>query len=323
MKTASPFSFPVSPALAAKLAKLGLTRDADLVLHLPLRWEDETRITPIRDLLPGATAQVEATVREARIAYRPRRMLTLTVEDDDSVLGIRFLHFYPSHLKTFQAGERFRFVGEVRAGFLGLEMVHPRFTRVDETTPLPMQLTPVYPSTAGLGQSALRKLIERALAAPIIDTLPADWLATLKLPELETSIRLLHQPPLDCTLQALESRRHPAWQRLAFDELLAQQLSLATARLQRQARTTLPLPPRDQLTSAFTGTLPFALTGAQSRTWREISADLAQPHPMRRLLQGDVGSGKTVVAALACLQAIENGFQAAFMAPTEILAEQH
>ena len=324
LKTATPFSFPVSPALAAKLAKLGLHRDADLVLHLPLRWEDETRLTPIRDLLPGQTAQVQAVVREASVAYRPRRMLTVSVEDGGGgVLGIRFLNFYPSHLKLFQPGASFRFIGEVRGGFLGLEMVHPRFAKADDATPLPTQLTPVYPTTAGLGQATLRKLVERALAAPIPDTLPADWLAELGLPELESSIRLLHQPPPDCALNDLESRRHPAWQRLAFDELLAQQLSLATARQQRRARTSLPLPPRQKLTAAFTAALPFALTTAQARAWQQISADLGAPHPMRRLLQGDVGSGKTVVAALACLQAIENGLQAAFMAPTEILAEQH
>jgi ATP-dependent DNA helicase RecG len=324
LKTASPFSFPVSPALVAKLAKLGLTRDADLVLHLPLRWEDETRITPIRDLLPGQMAQVQAVVTDASVAYRPRRMLTVSVEDaSGSVLGIRFLNFYPSHLKLFQPGASFRFNGEVRGGFLGLEMVHPRFVKADDATPLPTQLTPVYPTTAGLGQATLRKLVERALAAPIADTLPADWLARLGLPELEASIRLLHQPPLDSALAELESRRHPAWQRLAFDELLAQQLSLATARRHRQSRSTRPLPPRQQLTMAFTRALPFALTAAQARAWQEISTDLAQSHPMRRLLQGDVGSGKTVVAALACLQAIENRYQAAFMAPTEILAEQH
>ena len=323
MKAAAPFSFPVSPATAAKLAKLGLTRDADLVLHLPLRWEDETRITPIRDLLPGQTAQVQAVVRDAKVAYRPRRMLTVTLEDASGVLGLRFLNFYPSHLKLFQAGESFRCVGEVRGGFLGLEMVHPRFTKADERTPLPAQLTPVYPTTAGLGQATLRKLVTRALEAPIGDTLPADWLAELKLPDLESSIRLLHQPPLDCALAALESRRHPAWQRLAFDELLAQQLSLATSRKQRLSLRTIPLPAQRQLTTAFTRQLPFELTAAQDRAWQEISTDLTRPHPMRRLLQGDVGSGKTVVAALACLQAIENGQQAAFMAPTEILAEQH
>ena len=320
----SPKGFPrESSALAKKLAKLGLTRDADLVLHLPLRWEDETRITPIRDLLPGGTAQVQAVVREASVAYRPRRMLTVTVEDGGGVLGIRFLNFYPSHLKLFQPGQSFRFNSEVRGGFLGLEMVHPRFVKADDDTPLPSQLTPVYPTTAGLGQATLRKLVERALAVPIADTLPADWLAKLGLPELEASIRLLHQPPLECALAELESRRHPAWQRLAFDELLAQQLSLATARKQRKSRPTQPLPTQAHLTAAFTRALPFALTAAQTHAWQEISADLAQPHPMRRLLQGDVGSGKTVVAALACLQAIENGFQAAFMAPTEILAEQH
>ena len=323
MKAASPFSFPVSPALAAKLAKLELARDADLVLHLPLRWEDETRLTPIRDLLPGQTAQVQAVVRESSVTYRPRRMLTVTVEDAGGVLGIRFLNFYPNHLKLFQPGESFRYSGEVRGGFLGLEMVHPRFVKADDATPLPTQLTPVYPTTAGLGQATLRKLVARALAAPIPDTLPAEWLAELGLPELEASIRLLHQPPPDCAPAELESRQHPAWQRLAFDELLAQQLSLATARRQRQRLCTAPLPAQQQLTATFIHALPFALTVAQAHTWQEISADLAQPHPMRRLLQGDVGSGKTVVAALACLQAIENGFQAAFMAPTEILAEQH
>jgi ATP-dependent DNA helicase RecG len=323
LKAASPFSFPVSPATAAKLAKLGLTRDADLVLHLPLRWEDETRITPIRDLLPGQTVQVQAVVREAKVAYRPRRTLTVTVEDASGVLGLRFLNFYPSHLKLFQPGEHFRINGEVRGGFLGLEMVHPRFSKADDSTPLPTQLTPVYPTTAGLGQATLRKLVTRALEAPITDTLPAAWLTELGLPELESSIRLLHQPPHDSALAELESHRHPAWQRLAFDELLAQQISLATSRRQRRSQRTTPLPAKQQLTTVFTQTLPFELTSAQAHAWQEISADLEQPHPMRRLLQGDVGSGKTVVAALACLQAIENGLQAAFMAPTEILAEQH
>ncbi len=314
----------MSPALAARLAKLGLTRDADLVLHLPLRWEDETRITAIRDLHPGLAAQVQATVDETSIAYRPRRMLTVSVSDaGGATLGIRFLNFYPSHVKLFQPGACFRFVGEVRGGFFGLEMVHPRFSKADADTPLPAGLTPVYPTTAGLGQATLRKLIERVLATPIEDTLPAAWLDALGLPALDASLRLLHQPPPDAALAELESRRHPAWRRLAFDELLAQQLSLARARAERHTRRTRPLPAQQRLTAAFIAALPFALTDAQVRTWQEISSDLAQPHPMRRLLQGDVGSGKTVVAALACLQAIENGLQAAFMAPTEILAEQH
>ncbi len=267
---------------------------------------------------------MQATVRDAAIAYRPRRMLTLTVADaSGGVLGIRFLHFYPSHTKLFQPGETFRFIGEVRGGFLGLEMVHPRFVKAGDDTPLPSGLTPVYPTTAGLGQAALRKVVARALEARIEDTLPAAWLSELKLPALDTSIRTAAPAAADAALAELDAHRHPAWQRLAFDELLAQQLSLAAARAQRRTLTTQPLPAQQRLTATFLASLPFALTAAQQRTWTEISSDLAQPHPMQRLLQGDVGSGKTVVAALACLQAVENGLQAAFMAPTEILAEQH
>ena len=323
MKAASPFSFPVAPGTQAKLARLGLYRDADLVLHLPLRWEDETRLTPIRDLLPGAMAQVQAVVREAKVAYRPRRMLTLTVEDTGGVLGVRFLNFYPSHLKLFQPGECFRFMGEVRGGFLGLEMVHPRFSRADDDTPLPSGLTPIYPTTAGLSQATLRKQIARALEQPLEDTLPQVWLDALDLPGFDASIRTLHQPPTDTASSEFDTRQLPAWRRLAFDELLAQQLSLAAARAARQSQRTTPLPAAHHLTQDFLAHLPFALTPAQTRAWQEISPDLAAAHPMRRLLQGDVGSGKTVVAALACLQAVENQHQAAFMAPTEILAEQH
>ena len=323
MKAASPFSFPVTPGTLAKLARLGLHCDADLVLHLPLRWEDETRITPIRDLQPGITAQVQVVIRESKVTYRPRRMLTLTVEDDGAALGIRFLNFYPSHLKLFQPGECFRFMGEVRGGFLGLEMVHPRFSKAGDDTPLPSALTPVYPTTAGLAQATLRKLVARALLPLLEDTLPQAWLDELALPGFDTSVRALHQPPTDAVMDAFASREHPAWRRLAFDELLAQQLSLAAARAARQSQRTTPLPAAQRLTRDFLARLPFALTAAQMRAWHEISPDLAAAHPMRRLLQGDVGSGKTVIAALACLQAVENRHQAAFMAPTEILAEQH
>ena len=323
MIAATPFPFPVSPALVTKLARLGITREADLILHLPLRWEDETRITPIRDLLPGQTTQVQATIMHTEIVNRPRRTFSLAVQDGSGTLGIRFLNFYPGHLKTLQAGTEFRFIGEVRGGFFGLEMVHPRFVRADSDTPLPDRLTPVYPTTAGLGQGSLRKLIAKALAHPIADTLPSEWLAQMNLPGLDEAVRLLHHPPVDTVLSELESRRHSAWQRLAFDELLAQQLSLATARKHRNDRAATPLPLQRTLTQAFLTSLPFHLTTAQQHTWQEISTDLNQPHPMRRLLQGDVGSGKTVVAAMACLQAVENRLQAAFMAPTELLAEQH
>ena len=312
-----------TPALADKLARLGICSEADLILHLPLRWEDETRITSIRELLPGQTAQVQATITHSEIVNRPRRMLTVSADDGSGTLGLRFLHFYPSHLKTLAIGSSFRFIGEVRGGFFGLEMVHPRFVRADADTPLPEGLTPVYPTTAGLGQATLRKHISRALEKPVIDTLPAAWLSELKLPGLDQALRLLHHPPVDRALAELESYLHPAWQRLAFDELLAQQLSLATARKLRSARVAASLPLQRTLTHRFLAALPFQLTAAQARTWQEISNDLTQPHPMRRLLQGDVGSGKTAVAALACLQALENQQQAAFMAPTEILAEQH
>jgi len=261
-------------------------------------------------------------VREASVAYRPRRMLTLTVEDDGGVLGIRFLHFYPSHLKLFQAGQSFRFNGEVRGGFLGLEMVHPRFVKADDATPLPTQLTPVYPTTAGLGQTTLRKLVERALSAPIADTLPADWLAALNLPVLEASIRLLHQPPLDCALNELESRRHPAWQRWPSTSCWRSSCrwpahagsgSRAGAAVAVQA-------------TADRRLHRHAAVHADRRADARLAGNQRRPQraaPDARLLQGDVGSGKTVVAVLACLQAIENGWQAAFMAPTEILAEQH
>jgi len=322
-ETALPFSFPVSAAISAKLAKLGIHSEADLLLHLPLRWEDETHITPIRDLLPGQTAQIQATITQNEVLYRPRRTLSLSVEDGSGTLGIRFLHFYPSHIKAFATGACFRFIGEVRGGFFGLEMVHPRFVRVEADTPLPEGLTPVYPTTAGLGQASLRKLISRALEKPISDTLPDDWLAELDLQSIDETLRLLHRPPPSATTAAFEAKQHRAWRRLAFDELLAQQLSLASARRLRRARAATPLLKRGTHSAAFLGALPFRLTAAQQRSWNEISADLAQPHPMRRLLQGDVGSGKTVVAALACLQAIENQQQVAFMAPTEILAEQH
>jgi ATP-dependent DNA helicase RecG len=317
------FSFPVSAALAARLARLGIHTESDLILHLPLRWEDETRITPIADLVPGHSAQVQATIRRADVIDRPRRSFVLTVEDGSGALSIRFLNFYPGHVKTLRRGETFRFSGEARGGFFGPEMVHPRFTRADAATPLPDHLTPVYPTTAGLGQTTLRKLIARALEAPIPDTLPADWLAALGLPTFDAALRALHQPAPDVAPAELESRLHPAWRRLACDELLAQQLSLARARRARLAARAMPLAGGTGLADAFLRALPFALTPAQTRVWNEIRTDLAQTHPMRRLLQGDVGSGKTVVAALACLQAVDNRQQAAFMAPTEILAEQH
>ncbi|HEU0282603.1 MAG TPA: ATP-dependent DNA helicase RecG, partial [Gallionella sp.] len=232
--------------------------------------------------------------------------------------------FYPSQQKQLAEGRQIRAVGEVRMGYYGLEMVHPKCRAVDDDTPLQQSLTPVYPTTAGLSQTVLRKLIANALdTLPLADTLPDALLQKMKLAGFADSIRLLHNPPPDVSAASLEQRSHAAWRRIKFDELLAQQLSMRVHHRERGKRIAPKLAPQHRLTAQLIKDLPFALTSAQQKVYAEIGRDLAQPHPMQRLLLGDVGSGKTVVAALAALQAIENGYQAAFMAPTEILAEQH
>jgi len=311
-------------ALAAKLAKLGIRSWFDLVLHLPLRYEDETRLTPIRDARPGMTVQVEGGVADAEIRYRPRRQLVLRVEEGGADLVVRFLNFYPSLTKQLVPGARARFHGEVRPGMLGYEMVHPRVKVLRGETPLPESLTPVYPTTAGLAQHVLRALVERALGSVnLSDTVPEVLRDELGLAGFAPSVLALHHPPPDADAGLLEQRTHPAWTRVKFDELLAQQLSMRVSYERRRGRRAPVLAPRGELTRRLFAALPFQLTAAQHRALAEIRADLAAPHPMQRLLQGDVGSGKTIVAAAAALQAIENGAQVAVMAPTEILAEQH
>ena len=310
--------------LAARLARLGLAGDDDFVLHLPLRYEDETRITALADAQPGVAAQFEVEVIASEIVYRPRRQLVARVRDATGALQLRFLNFYPSQQKVLQPGTRLRVFGEVHEGYLGPEIVHPRFRAMAGGEALPDRLTPVYPTTAGLPQSTLRRLVGKALErADLTDTLAPELVHRLGMPAFADAVRLLHTPPPDIAQAELESRSHPAWRRVQFDELLAQQLSLRRAYAARRARGAPRLAATRRLTQALLASLPFRLTGAQQRAWREIAADLAQPHPMQRLLQGDVGSGKTVVAALAMLQAVEAGHQAALMAPTEILAEQH
>lgn len=310
--------------VAAKLAKLGLFCQADLALHLPLRFEDETRVTPVAEAVPGTAAQFDVTVAATEIAYRPRRQLVCRTADETGELVLRFLNFYPGQQKILQPGARLRVFGEVRGGFWGGEIVHPRFRVLHGDEALPTALTPVYPTTAGLGQSTLRRLIARALdGADFAETLPAELVGRLQLADFAASVRLLHCPPAGLTPEALAAAQRPAWRRIAFDELLAQQISLRQAYAARRARGAPVLAGDGSLTGRLLAGLPFRLTGAQQRVWREIAADLARPHPMQRLLQGDVGSGKTVVAALAMLQAVESGHQAALMAPTEILAEQH
>src|SRR5450830_1223386 len=314
----------ISPVTLTKLAKLGIHHRADLLLHLPLRYEDETRLAPIATVQPGSNAQVQGTITHSEIAFRPRRTLVCRLEDNSGELYLRFLNFYPSQQKQLAVGRQIRAVGEVRMGYYGLEMVHPKCRAVDDDTPLQQNLTPVYPTTAGLSQPILRKLIGNALETlPLSETLPDALLQRLHLAGFAASIQLLHNPTPDIAASTLEERSHAAWRLIKFDELLAQQLSMRVHHRERSKRIAPTLAPHRQFTARLIKDLPFALTKAQQRTFAEISRDLAQPHPMQRLLLGDVGSGKTIVAALAALQAIENGYQVALMAPTEILAEQH
>jgi ATP-dependent DNA helicase RecG len=307
------------------LEKLGLVRDIDLALHLPLRYEDETTVIPIAALRDGETGQVEGVVSDSKVQFRPRRQLVVTLKDehgDDLVL--RFLHFYPSTQKTLAPGKRVRARGEARGGFFGLEMIHPTFKVVAPGAPLPTSLTPVYPSTVQLSQAVLRKAVAAGLARADLDEIVPKALLPPALPSLREALRRLHEPAPGLDAQALEDRSHPAWQRLKFDELLAQQLSQLQAKREREAQRAPSFATvRGGRHDALLRHLPFALTAAQRRVEAEIAGDLARPLPMHRLLQGDVGSGKTVIAALAATVAIDAGWQCALMAPTEILAEQH
>ncbi len=314
----------IAPSVAERLAKLGLRRLCELPLHLPLRYEDETRLYPIAEAPAGVLTQVEGTVVDADVKYRPRRQLVARVRDAGGELVVRLLNFYPSQQKQLLPGARVRLVGEIRPGFFGAEMVHPRIRVVRGDEALPDRLTPVYPTTAGLSQPALRQAVARALAqCDLSDTLPAGLVKRLALPSYAESLKLLHDPPPDVALEALESRIHPAWQRVKFDELLAQQLSMRIHRRSRDAARAEPLGAGGALAARLEAELPFRLTGAQQRVLGEIRADVSRAHPMQRLLQGDVGSGKTVVAALAAACAVQDGFFFNDTATTEILAEQH
>jgi len=314
----------VGPQLAERLAKIDVFSPADLILHLPLRYEDETRLTMLADARPGLAAQCEVEVLSCEVTPPPRRQLVVRAADASGEVMLRFVHFYPSQQKQMAAGARLRIFGELRDGFFGAEMIHPRIRPVAAGEPLPESLTPIYPTTAGLAQSALRKIIAGALRHNgMRDELPEALRRNLNLPALPDALCMLHAPPPSLSILDIEDRGHPAWQRIKLDELLAQQISLRRAYAARRAKNAASLPQRDTLTRELLKQLPFALTGAQRRAFSEIAADLTSDHPMQRLLQGDVGSGKTCVAALAMLQAAENGRQAVLMAPTEILAEQH
>ena len=315
--------------------KLGLHRDIDLALHLPLRYEDETRLTKLRDAREGDTVQIEGVVTQCEVTFRPRRQLLVTVDDGSDTCTLRFFSFYPSQQKALAVGNVIRARGEVKGGFLGFTMMHPSFKAAGGD--LATALTPVYPTVAGLPQGYLRKVVLGGLArADLSETMP-KMLFKGNIGEKNTKIRhepaylltealsFLHHPTPDVSMAELEDRTHPAWQRFKMEELLAQQLSQLQAKRERAALRAPVLQDKaaNSLYDRLLGTIPFKLTAAQERVSIEITLDLARNIPMHRLLQGDVGSGKTVVAALAAAKCIDAGWQCALMAPTEILAEQH
>ena len=316
----------ITDTTARKLEKLHLNTAWDLALHLPLRYEDETKIVPISAAPLGEVCQVEGEVLHQEVQFKPRKQLVAQIKGDDgAILNLRFIHFYPSHQKQLAPGQRVRALGEIKRGYERYEMIHPKI-KSPEKQALATSLTPIYPTTNGLTQPVLRKAVQAALAqVDMHEILPARVLDDLRLPTLAESLRTLHYPPPHLSAGQLGSGTLPEWQRLKFDELLAQQLSMRLARQRRKHGQAMPLSGDGRLCRALLGNLPFRLTAAQERVCGEIRADLAQSTPMHRLLQGDVGSGKTIVAALSALTALESAqeVQVAIMAPTEILAEQH
>jgi ATP-dependent DNA helicase RecG len=314
-------------AMQKLLEKLGLKRDIDLALHLPLRYEDETRITRLRDAREGDAIQIEGEVVECEVAYKPRRQLLVKLDDGSDVCTLRFFNFYPNQQKALAVGNRIRARGEVRGGFLGWTMLHP--VCKPAAGDLPSALTPVYPTVAGMPQTYLRKAVLSGLArAELTDTFAPGDLSEFNphaLWTLRQALQFLHHPTPDVSLDTLQDHSHPAWQRLKAEELLAQQLSQLQSRRARAELRAAPLAGRvgDSLHARLLAALPFALTQAQQRVSFEIAKDMARHVPMHRLLQGDVGAGKTVVAALAATICMDAGWQCALMAPTEILAEQH
>ncbi len=321
------------------LQKMGLDSPMALALHLPSRYEDETELLTIEEALANGrfgSVQTQGIVIRNQVLFRPRRQMVVTIEDDTETLNLRFLNFYPSQQKQMAVGVHVRVRGDVREGFQGPEMVHPTVRAVAADAPLPASLTPVYPASAGVSQVIIRKAVMQALRDPSLQdslaeflpkNLTAELLPTNEWPNLHSAITYLHQPPADANTQALLERTHPAWRRVQFEELLAQQISLKRAhaiRRERHAPSFDLYKKKDRaIEQGLLKVLPFQLTNAQARVWNEISGDLSKSFPMNRLLQGDVGSGKTVVAALAAARVIDHRYQAAVMAPTEILAEQH
>lgn len=317
-------------SVAERVARMGLINDWDFVLHLPLRYEDETRITRICDLKAGDWAQIQGTVISSRTQGGRFMQLIASVSDGTANIEIRFLHFYPKMRERFKSGTLLRLSGQVQQQPVqfggGLQMLHPKIKDpITDTSELPSTLTPVYPAGEHITQTWLRKRIDRAmLDVDLTDIVPASFTQSLSLPTLRDALKSLHHPSPGADYEAYSERRTPEWRRLKFDELLAQQLTLRYAReVKSELQAPRLLGTHGNLREKLTASLPFSLTGAQKRVLVEIYTDLAQSAPMNRLVQGDVGCGKTIVAALSALQAVDSGYQAALMAPTEILAEQH
>ncbi len=321
----------VGPRNAERLARLGLRSVQDLLFHLPLRYQDRTRITPIGALRPGDQAVIEGVIKLTQIQYAKRRMLLSRVSDGSGLLTLRFFHFNATQQATLARGARVRCFGEVRLGKSGMEMIHPEYRVVHEAslTPMEERLTPIYPTTEGLHQQGLRPLTLQALTilqnqpAALQEWLPGEVLERLRFPNLADAISYVHYPPPDAAIDLLVQGTHPAQRRLAFEELLAHHLSLKLLRQRAQRHAAPVLDAPGKLMAALLAKLPFHLTQAQQRVIGEIRHDLSRAVPMLRLAQGDVGCGKTLVAACAALHAIEAGYQVALMAPTELLAEQH
>lgn len=317
----------VGASQAAKLAKIGLHTIQDLLLHLPLRYEDRTQLYAIDDLLPGIWATVEGEVLHSEITFGRRRMMVCQISDGSGVLTMRFFNFNAGMKNSLAPGRRVTAYGEIKRGQRGAEIIHPEYRIQGEHSNVALEetLTPVYPTTEGIRQATLRNLTDQALtlleSCPIAELLPQELSGGLiSLPE---ALRTLHRPPPDLKLNELESGRHPAQRRLILEELLAHNLSMLAVRAGAQRYYALPMPPRHNLSDQLLAALPFSPTGAQKRVVAEIEHDLANDFPMMRLVQGDVGSGKTLVAALSALNVIAYGKQVALMAPTELLAEQH
>ena len=320
----------VGPTLATKLLKCGILTVQDLLFHLPYRYQDRTRITPIQDLRANDWCVIAGQVCKTEVKYGKKMMLYCYVEDKTGIIKLRFFHFNKQQITALNNSAMIRVFGEVRQFNNQLEMIHPEYQILSEDTECPVSetLTPIYPLTQGLTQSRLRQLVNVALKLCSHDLHELEWMSEQQLEShqfypLAEAIQFIHNPPPDTSLHCLEQGEHPALKRLVFDELLAQRLSMQFARHSRSQLSAPTLPLEHDVSSRLLNSLPFSLTNAQKRVADEISQNLAQSKPMLRLVQGDVGAGKTIIAALAAIQAIAAGYQVAFMAPTDLLSDQH